>query len=313
MARDSTNSWNAALLTLTQNNLVAVGNTNGPSLYFSSGPGSDQSFVVGALYRMIISEAGINMPNVSSLTVGSTAAQAGSSGYRTAKGSGHGNGANTGDLPLVSLGSANTLFHGNINAANQMFEVGAAGAFTFWVNGTNRVSLSDSLAAFGMSALAVGTNPAQSGAIRLPRLQFIVARNTADNADKQMIGLDSSDGVWIGHHTGVATVGYSAATTHTFTVGNLTTKMSISSTTVTFADAINLAVGTTTGTKFGTTTTQKLAWWNAAPVIQNTGWSATAGYTTLKSFNPASATFDEALRVLGTLIDTLKTYGMLGA
>jgi hypothetical protein len=36
------------------------------------------------------------------------------------------------------------------------------------------------------------------------------------------------------------------------------------------ADATNIAVGTTTGTKIGTATTQKLAFWNATPVVQPT-------------------------------------------
>ncbi|MGH8431021.1 MAG: hypothetical protein ACREUF_11530 [Solimonas sp.] len=39
---------------------------------------------------------------------------------------------------------------------------------------------------------------------------------------------------------------------------------------VTFADAGNLAVGTTTGSKIGTATTQKLGFWNAAPIVQPT-------------------------------------------
>jgi hypothetical protein len=38
----------------------------------------------------------------------------------------------------------------------------------------------------------------------------------------------------------------------------------------TIADALDIAVGTTTGTKIGTATTQKLAFWNATPVVQPT-------------------------------------------
>ncbi len=39
---------------------------------------------------------------------------------------------------------------------------------------------------------------------------------------------------------------------------------------VSINDAINVVLGTTTGTKFGTATTQKMGFWNAAPVIQPT-------------------------------------------
>jgi hypothetical protein len=37
---------------------------------------------------------------------------------------------------------------------------------------------------------------------------------------------------------------------------------------LTFGDAINVLTGTTTGTKFGTSVSQKMGWWNATPVVQ---------------------------------------------
>lgn len=80
----------------------------------------------------------------------------------------------------------------------------------------------------------------------------------------------------------------------------------------TMAEGANIATGTATGTKLGTSTVQKLGFWNATPVAQNTGWSMTAGYTATKSFNPENATLTTALRTLATLIDTLKAYGLLG-
>jgi hypothetical protein len=50
-----------------------------------------------------------------------------------------------------------------------------------------------------------------------------------------------------------------------------TTRLTIGTTGLfTIADALNIAVGTTTGTKIGTATTQKLAFWNATPVVQPT-------------------------------------------
>jgi hypothetical protein len=79
-----------------------------------------------------------------------------------------------------------------------------------------------------------------------------------------------------------------------------------------FADAKNMSFGTTTGTKIGSAITEKLAFWNATPVVQNAGWSATAGYTATRTFNPESTSVTELARVVGTLVDTLKTYGLLG-
>lgn len=80
----------------------------------------------------------------------------------------------------------------------------------------------------------------------------------------------------------------------------------------TMTEGANIVLGTVTGTKIGTTVTQKIGWWNATPVVQNTGWTATAGYTALRSFNPQTTTLAEVARLLGTLVDTLKSYGLLG-
>jgi hypothetical protein len=85
------------------------------------------------------------------------------------------------------------------------------------------------------------------------------------------------------------------------------------STTATFAEGANIATGATTGTKIGTAATQKLGFWNATPVTQNTGWSITGGYAADKSMNPESTTLTEVARLLGTLVDALKACGILGA
>lgn len=74
----------------------------------------------------------------------------------------------------------------------------------------------------------------------------------------------------------------------------------------------DIVTDTTTGTKLATGATQKLGFWNATPVVQSTGWSV-SNETTDKSYDADSTTIDELADVLGTLIETLKTYGILGA
>lgn len=74
----------------------------------------------------------------------------------------------------------------------------------------------------------------------------------------------------------------------------------------------NIATDTTTGTKIGTGATQKLGFWNATPVVQDTGWSV-SNVTTDRSYDANSTSIDELADVLGTLINQLKTYGILGA
>lgn len=73
----------------------------------------------------------------------------------------------------------------------------------------------------------------------------------------------------------------------------------------------DFVLDTTTGSKIGTAITQKLGFWNATPVVQSTGWSVT-NETSDKVFDANSTSIDELADVLGTLIETMKTYGLLG-
>jgi hypothetical protein len=54
-----------------------------------------------------------------------------------------------------------------------------------------------------------------------------------------------------------------------------------------------------------------IGFFNATPVAQSTGWGVT-NETTKKSFDADATTLDEIADVLGTLIKTLKNYGILG-
>lgn len=102
----------------------------------------------------------------------------------------------------------------------------------------------------------------------------------------------------------------------------------LSSGTHTLADAANIVVGTSTGTKFGTATSQKMGWYNATPVIQQTQGaivnSVTAGgstgtianYTDLTVYaNDAAAIRNDIYQLalgLQGCIAALRTYGLLG-
>ena len=62
--------------------------------------------------------------------------------------------------------------------------------------------------------------------------------------------------------------------------GTLTTQFSIDANLLTLGDAVDIALNTSTGTKIGTATGQKLGFWNVTPVIQP---SAIANITTTAS------------------------------
>lgn len=90
--------------------------------------------------------------------------------------------------------------------------------------------------------------------------------------------------------------------------------------TLTFAEAKDVTVGTTTGTKIGTGTTQKLGFWNAAPVVQpaSTG-TTTTGFTANASANVvcAESTFTgntgSTTYTVSDIVKNLKTAGILAS
>lgn len=79
---------------------------------------------------------------------------------------------------------------------------------------------------------------------------------------------------------------------------------------VTFSDGINVIVGTSTGTQIGTSSSQKLGFWGATPVVRGSAWTI-SNVTTDRSYDANSTTVDELADALGTLIQELQTKGFL--
>lgn len=80
---------------------------------------------------------------------------------------------------------------------------------------------------------------------------------------------------------------------------------------LTMADAKNIVLNTTTGTKIGTATTQKLGFFNKTPVVQPAAYTPT-NVTTDRSYDANATTIDELADVLGTLIADLQSLGLVG-
>jgi hypothetical protein len=81
----------------------------------------------------------------------------------------------------------------------------------------------------------------------------------------------------------------------------------------TYGEGSNLALGTTTGTKIGTGATQKIGFWNAAPVVRPTGWGAPTGVATRTAYATSTASVTQLAERLKGLIDDLTTIGLIGA
>lgn len=67
------------------------------------------------------------------------------------------------------------------------------------------------------------------------------------------------------------------------------------------------------GGQWGVESSDKNGWWGATPVAQSTGWSATGGYSALKTFAPGTVTLSDLARVVATMLDQMKTYGIFGS
>ena len=90
-----------------------------------------------------------------------------------------------------------------------------------------------------------------------------------------------------------------------------TTRLSISSTgLITVADALDIAVGSTTGTKIATATTQKIGFWNATPIVQpTTAVSAATFVANTSLIANDTATFDGY--TIGQIVKALRNAGLL--
>lgn len=80
--------------------------------------------------------------------------------------------------------------------------------------------------------------------------------------------------------------------------------------TFTHADAKNIAFGSTTGTKIGTATSQKISLWNATPIVQPTTAIAAATFVANTSgIANDTATFDGY--TIGQIVKALRNFGAL--
>lgn len=210
----------------------------------------------------------------------------------------------------VSSAGLTVIPGSNITTYGAGFKVGASSAELIGRWGStpisqpaNTVALDDVLANTGLRAtggianftnpVAVGTNPASTGSVRLPDAGAIWWRNNTNTGDTASI--QGASGII--YFDQMNDAGY-----HEFRVGaayttsiRLGLSMATLFTNATVSEGKNLIFGATTGTKLGTNTLQKLSFWNATPIVQpantvaiddlltNTGLRASGGISNFTS------------------------------
>ncbi|MEO6727743.1 MAG: hypothetical protein ABIM96_02340, partial [Candidatus Saccharimonas sp.] len=121
-----------------------------------------------------------------------------------------------------------------------------------------------------------GTTPANSAAISASQNRAVSIQGSGPVFYQGRDITNSIEFLMGTSATGVVFSG--AATNHGYDLRtNNTTRLTFSSGTLaTWTDGESMAFGTTTGTKLGTATTQKIGFWNATPVVQQSGNALTA-------------------------------------
>lgn len=100
--------------------------------------------------------------------------------------------------------------------------------------------------------------------------------------------------------------------------GTLAISIADSTGLITIANGKNVAVGTTTGTKFGTSASQKIGFFNATPVAQQNTTGTTAGFTAgagtaVLSDSTFTGNTGTKAYTIGDIVRALKNLGLLAA
>ena len=237
---------------------------------------------------------------------------------------GAGAGAGCNGSRNVTIGD-NTGNPSGTTAFNDSLYIGYRSGYGGTTQGSSNVGLgSETLQKNVSNAVAIGyqAGKVQTGA-GFTAIGYQAGLLSTSGTNSTLIG--SGAGAALTTNGGCVMIGYQAgnaetaanklyiansSTTTPLIYGDFSTPSLTFNGTVTIADGYNLASGTTTGSKLGTATSQKLGVWNATPIVQPTTGVAAATFTANSgtAVNDAS-TFDGY--TIGQVVKALRNIGWL--
>ena len=108
-----------------------------------------------------------------------------------------------------------------------------------------------------------------------------------------------------------STYGLGQTGTQVSLIANSIAVLAASSTIITVANGVNFAFNTGTGTKLGTATTQKLAFWNKTPIVQPTTSVTAATFATVAGGTNIDTTDTFDGYTIGQVVKALRNTGLL--
>lgn len=312
-------------------NAGAVGTAHGLGIIAPTGGGTNNIFSGFSSGSTEVFQIGAS--GITNIKVGAGALSAGTAilklGTGTLSGSASGNALAVAEV----IGFAGNLVAVQLNAANR-FQVAATGVVTLanqtiWQTGIGTIThllgptdqnftIASNTPASGTARTLIlnGANATSAGAGGAITITGGNATNTS-GANGGAISITSGNGVSAlgSAQSGNITIttgssGSSSVGTIIFRTNGANTRATISDTALTLADAINIVVGTTTGTKIATATSQKIGFWNATPIVQpTTAISAGAFTANTSGIADDSATFDGY--TMGQVVAALRSAGLL--
>jgi hypothetical protein len=208
----------------------------------------------------------------------------------------------------VATGAFNSSFG---NGSGQNITTGSSNSF-FGVNSGNSNTTGVDNSNFGVSSGRGNTTGSSNTFIGANAGRFITGGVTVNTITNQSIFIGVNTRAAADNETNQIVIGYQTTGlgSNTTTIGNASTTNNYIYGNFNITDK-NIILGTTTGTKIGTATSQKLAFWNATPIVQPTTGIAEATFVENSGGTAVNVDSTFAGYTLQQIAQALKDLGIL--